>query len=154
MATPRVQALLQHTDSNPRGWVCKVRVWVIAACFILSQVADLGLARRLSGMSGRQFSSTVGTPHYQAPEVLIEGCLSSAGDVYSFGYLVWELVHGEPPFAGLGVAQVLYQVALRGVRPSLEDCPAALADLIRSCWQQDAAARCVDVCSDRRPSRV
>lgn len=73
----------------------------------------------------------------------MDGCLSSAGDVYSFGYLVWEMVMGEPPFAGLGVAQVMYRVALRGHRPSLEGCPTGLMELVHACWQQESAARCV-----------
>lgn len=113
------------------------------------------MARCLS-IEGRhvdpQHSCTVGTPHYQAPEVLMEGCLSSAGDVYSFGYLVWEMVMGEPPFAGLGTAQVLYRVALRGSRPSLERCPPELVELIQACWKHEAAARCVVLSSCMRSS--
>lgn len=72
----------------------------------------------------------------------MEGCLSSAGDVYSFGCLAWEMVMGIPPFEGLGMAQVLYH-SLHGHRHSLEKCPPGLSDLINTCWQQEASARCV-----------
>lgn len=86
----------------------------------------------------------MGTPHYQAPEVLMEGRLSIAADVYSFGCLVWEIMEGSVPFGGMSLAQVLYRVALQHERPVMDAAqwPPGLAALVQECWAADAQARC------------
>ncbi len=40
-----------------------------------------------------------GTFPYIAPETLLQGRCSTASDIFSFGLLMWELVHGETPFS-------------------------------------------------------
>ena len=40
-------------------------------------------------------------------------------DVYSFGMLLWETVHGEVPFANYGPLQAAFAVAMEAQRPPI-----------------------------------
>lgn len=79
----------------------------------------------------------------QPPEMLHEGRLSKACDVYSLGMIAWELLSGQHPFEGMLAGQVFYHVVVLQQR---EEVPAetlpALKALIQGCWAHDPAARC------------
>ncbi|GFH10863.1 protein kinase domain-containing protein, partial [Haematococcus lacustris] len=60
---------------------------------IIHRVADLGLGVVLGRHQTHVSNACAGTPLYMAPEVLL-GHSSQAGDVYSFGVMAWELLHG------------------------------------------------------------
>ena len=59
------------------------------------KLIDFGLAKRVSGRT----YSIVGTPHYQAPEVLQGTGYSCAADYWSLGVLCYECICGSLPFA-------------------------------------------------------
>ncbi|KXZ49995.1 hypothetical protein GPECTOR_18g150 [Gonium pectorale] len=59
------------------------------------KIADFGLAVQLQGGSETHLSNMAqGTPFFAAPEVVQYGRLSPAADIYSFGVLLWLLLHG------------------------------------------------------------
>ncbi|KXZ49996.1 hypothetical protein GPECTOR_18g151 [Gonium pectorale] len=59
------------------------------------KIADFGLAVQLQGGSETHLSNMAqGTPFFAAPEVVQHGHLSPAADIYSFGVLLWLLLHG------------------------------------------------------------
>ncbi|KAL6762114.1 kinase-like domain-containing protein [Haematococcus lacustris] len=60
---------------------------------VVAKVADLGLSVVLGRHQTHLSDARAGTPLYMAPEVLL-GHSSRAGDVYSFGVMAWELLHG------------------------------------------------------------
>lgn len=64
--------LLKSTTAKPYGFVCKL--------------GDFGLSK-LSLLDKDVFTQSHGTLAYMPPEVLSEGKLSKATDVYSFGLL-------------------------------------------------------------------
>lgn len=78
-----------------------------------------------------------GTPIYMVPEIVIDEKYSTAGDVYAFGYIVFELLAGILPFKGFSIQQNIKKVVNGGYRPTIDDdVPIAFKDLIEKCWSQ------------------
>ncbi|KAK9867625.1 hypothetical protein WJX84_001877 [Apatococcus fuscideae] len=108
-----------------------------------AKVCDFGIAK----FKERTFISTknaqAGTPAYMAPEMFEGHSLSEKIDVYSFGILLWECFTGEVPWSDLdSPMQVIYEVGVQKQRPPIPNsCPAELASLIGTCWDQDPAMR-------------
>lgn len=59
-------------------------------------LGDFGLARSVSE-SQPLANTLVGTPHYCAPEIFEGVPYGEKADVYSFGIIVYELMHGQTP---------------------------------------------------------
>jgi predicted Ser/Thr protein kinase len=77
-------------------------------------ITDFGLARRLDSGDARltHEGAVLGTPAYMAPEQ-VSGDVAAHGpltDVYSLGALLYEMLTGRLPFAGLA-SEVLVRVA-------------------------------------------
>ena len=63
-------------------------------------ITDFGLARHAQGQTVTQLSSAVaGTLRYMAPEQM-EGRADKLSDLYTFTFILFELLTGELPFAG------------------------------------------------------
>lgn len=67
---------------------------LVDECF-RAKVADLGSSR--SWGPRKQMTSGVGSYDWIAPEVLISKDYSSAADVFSYGLILWEIVHEQFP---------------------------------------------------------
>lgn len=67
------------------------------------------------------------------PEVLKDGYMSAACDVFSFGMVLWELCTGQKPFKGLQQAAIVVAI-VEGHRPTVPPTvPRPLASLIQVC---------------------
>ncbi len=122
-ATPQVPT----PSTDLRGWTAKV--------------ADLGLARVLS--CDAISTGTYGTVTHCPPELLTEGRLSRAADVYAFGVLCWETYTGRRPWEGMMQMQVIFHVTVRKRRltfPPGRPHPKFMA-LAEACMAPDAADR-------------
>jgi serine/threonine protein kinase len=99
--------------------------------FGTSQIVDIDLA----------LSVGVGTPLYQAPEMIMGTNYSFPADVYSFGCLCYEIFTGKRAIRGITLAH-LYAAASSGSRPKM---PAEWSqwfrDLVGPSWEPEAAAR-------------
>lgn len=76
----------------------------------LAKLADLGLAKELSGDSAEltQSGQALGTPNYMAPEqVRGEENIDIRADLYALGATLFHLVTGQPPFKGGTSAEIL-----------------------------------------------
>jgi tetratricopeptide (TPR) repeat protein len=84
-------------------------------------VTDFGVARALDTASGPHTLDgiTLGTPAYMSPEqVKGEHGLTPQSDVYALACVVYEMLTGEPPFAGR-TAQAVMQRHLADTPPAL-----------------------------------
>ena len=81
----------------------------------------------------------VGTHHWIAPEVLRGEEYSQAADVYSFGIILWEMIHRKIPFQDLTAAQVIGIVGYGGKKLQIcSYCPSQVRGLLLRCLTRDA----------------
>ncbi len=69
-----------------------------------SKISDFGLSRLCT--SAEIETKTSGTVTHAPPELLSDGHLSQAGDVFAFGVLLWEMWHSRHAWSGLLPYQV------------------------------------------------
>ena len=85
-------------------------------------VLDFGIARAVAAVGEAKLTQTgvtVGTPHYMSPEqAMAEPNLDGRTDIYSLGCVLYEMLAGQPPFAGPSAQAVIARHALDQV-PSL-----------------------------------
>jgi serine/threonine protein kinase len=99
-------------------------------------VCDFGLARALSTSIGGS-RRRVGTPQYDAPEVIVDGKPGDQfSDVYSFGVVLWEVSLLRKPYgtlaAQVGAAGALFCAIMdnysQNVGLPMDDWPTAASD--------------------------
>mmetsp|Transcript_4521 Transcript_4521/g.13071 ORF Transcript_4521/g.13071 Transcript_4521/m.13071 type:complete len:751 (-) Transcript_4521:124-2376(-) len=96
-----------------------------------AKIADFGFSRVLEGQNVKTVS--YGTITHTPPELLVDGVLSKACDVYAFGMIVWEMYMGQRPFTGLNQAQVIHHKMSGRTLSISNNCPEELRALILSC---------------------
>ena len=115
-------------------------------------VADFGIAKAIvaaqeqaAGATLTQLGTAIGTPAYMAPEQAAgDPDTDHRADIYAFGCMAYELLGGQPPFAGLPPHKLLVahlNDAPRDVRELRPDCPATLAALVMQCLAKNPADR-------------
>lgn len=113
------------------------------------KLVDFGLSELRDARE--QFSNTdfiVGTPSYVAPEILRGLPAGELSDQYSFGVLLFEMLHGEPPFVGDTVAQTCWmhlESPIPAVTSPYGSLPTELVALVARCLQKAPAARYPDM---------
>lgn len=72
----------------------------------------------------------------------MEGIVTKAADVYSYGVLLYEMYSGKRAWEGMSQAQVIFTITCRGDRVKMpEGSPAAYAALARACMADDRGNR-------------
>jgi len=99
------------------------------------RVIDFGIARAIdaSGITMRP-----GTPGFMAPEVLTEGVLTTACDVFALG-VVLAFAAGVRPFGDGPPEAIAYRVVHE--EPDLKDLPPQIRDLVTACMEKVPARR-------------
>ncbi len=76
----------------------------------VAKVADFGLSRTLELRSKMQ-TANYGTLSHMPPELVLNGTVSRAVDVYSFGVLLWQMYTGSRPWSGLTHSQIIMMIS-------------------------------------------
>jgi len=119
-----------------------------------AKLADFGLSIEQSTImasSSGGFSTPVGTPLYMAPQLLNAKKSSTSSDMWAFGILLHELLHGERPLHDTLLPQV-QQIVLSGIQWDLEQLhdeqmrgtmrlPKAFSQLIIHCAAKEKTRR-------------
>ncbi|KAG2443736.1 hypothetical protein HXX76_002082 [Chlamydomonas incerta] len=109
---------------------------------IVAKVADFGLSTRMEHQETHLSSCFQGTLTHMAPEVMLEGRISKAADVYSFGILLWELFCAGDPFQGVPRAHLGHAITKEARRPKFPPfAPLQFVALATKCWDPEASQR-------------
>jgi predicted Ser/Thr protein kinase len=106
-----------------------------------AKLADFGLSKTLASGVRTAVSHSLDV-QWMPPEKLKRGSVYTAqSDIYSYGILLWELVTGQVPMAGLSDRAVIDKIR-RGEREAIPSAtPAPLAEIIAGCWQMEPERR-------------
>uniref|UniRef100_A0A8C4QQZ2 receptor protein-tyrosine kinase n=1 Tax=Eptatretus burgeri TaxID=7764 RepID=A0A8C4QQZ2_EPTBU len=99
---------------------------ILVSSGLVCKVSDFGLSRVLD----------------RRPEAAYTTLFTSAGDVWSYGIVMWEVMsYGERPYWDMNNQDVIKSIEEGYRLPAPMDCPAALHQLMLDCWQAERAAR-------------
>eukprot|EP00727_Mastigamoeba_balamuthi_P001571 m51a1_g11410 putative flag-tagged protein kinase domain of mitogen-activated protein kinase kinase kinase (458) ;mRNA; f:15611-17421 len=77
-----------------------------------------------------------------APEQITGQPCSEKVDVYAFGMVLYEMLSGKQPFAGLSAAEIQVKVGVYEKRPSIpSSCPLHWRELVSHCWNSPDTSR-------------
>ncbi|HUR55687.1 MAG TPA: serine/threonine-protein kinase, partial [Gemmataceae bacterium] len=114
---------------------------------VIPKVTDFGLAKELASDSGLTITGMAcGTPNYMSPEQVrgASGAVDARTDVYGLGAILFEVLSGRPPFAGVEPARIM-ELILNSDPPPLRrenpDTPRDLEVITAKCLEKDPARR-------------
>ncbi|MEZ4302282.1 MAG: protein kinase [Polyangiaceae bacterium] len=143
-----------HRDIKPDNVLLTSVFYEDVAAPDAIRIIDFGIAAPQEGAGGTTLSGRFGTPAYMAPELFeivgVDSQRSAARDVYAFGVMAWELLHGGHPTgvpirSGAGVFSALYA----SLRPGREPWPPKKLDgrwgaVVDACLALDPSRRPAD----------
>jgi serine/threonine-protein kinase len=107
---------------------------------VIAKVSDFGIARLVDSPRMTGTFNYIGTPHYCAPEIANGAAPTPAVDVYAAGVMLYELVAGSTPFAGLAPYAVIKR-QMEQAPPQSPLIPQALWTVLARWLSADPAAR-------------
>ena len=83
-------------------------------------VVDFGIARAVATTDAERLTNTglaIGTPTYMSPEQALAGRVDARSDQYSLASMLYEMLAGEPPFAGPNQSAIIARRLAEPARP-------------------------------------
>jgi serine/threonine protein kinase len=87
------------------------------------KIADFGIARAAESTALTQIGTVLGTAAYLSPEQALGEEVTSAGDVYSLGAVLYELLTGRPPYEFDSLADLAAKQTAGAITPVSELAP-------------------------------
>ncbi len=113
-------------------------------------ITDFGVARSLGSTGLTQTGAIVGTPDYLAPEQARGDAVDARSDLYALGLILYEMLAGEPAFAGATAAESMARRMVAsppGIETRRADLPGWVARLLARLLRPNPAHRPRDAAS-------
>ena len=112
-----------------------------------AKIMDFGIARMKSSDVRTQSGTMMGSPKYMSPEQVGGHPVDHRSDVFSLGVLLYEMLWGQPAFAGANLGALLNAILRSSPKPLADlrpDAPASLELVIARAMQKNPGARYQD----------
>ena len=122
---------ITHLDLKPGN--------VLMDEYLFPKIADFGLSKVIrEDQDSINFTGTMGTPKYIAPEVWKKSQYTKAADVYAFAIIVYQILTKLEPFQRFDDFEVFEKVMTNNYRPEFNELVSdAFKELIEKCWSND-----------------
>jgi TonB family protein len=111
-------------------------------------LADFGIARTTEGDSNLTLVGTaLGTPAYMSPEQIDGTAIDGRSDLYSLGLVAYEMLTGQPPWAGHNLYTIIYKQKHEELPPIgsiRRDVPRYLERVVETLLRKNPAERYAD----------
>ena len=124
-----------HRDIKPENILLNERNHAILTDFGTAMICEDGATEDL------RRSSIVGTPEFVAPELLSDGKICFASDLWAIGCTICDLLIGKAPFCGDNIAELMENITKGKHREEMKEIPKTARSLVDALIQRDPKKR-------------